>query len=45
MFFAATLILMTILAPPPKAERWLNLVWMLWVIAGLIGAAYYGLNR
>lgn len=45
MFFAATLIFMTILAPPPKAERWLNRVWMLWVIAGLIGAAYYGLNR
>jgi hypothetical protein len=36
---------MTILGPPPKAERWLNRVWMLWVIAGLIGAAYYGLNR
>jgi hypothetical protein len=36
---------MTILAPPPRAGRWIHRVWMIWVIAGLIGAAYYGLNR
>ena len=36
---------MTILGSPSKADRWISVVWMIWAIAGIAGAIYYGVTR
>jgi hypothetical protein len=36
---------MTVLAPPPRAARWISYVSTAWIVAGVAGAIYYGLTR